>query len=477
MRYANLCWPGSLRSRLLAVYGLSMALSAVVIGTLVLLIIKPFDSYAMQKGMVSAAQDMAQWVQFDDQGRPLGFSEQKIAGWMLKSFGEEFQLRITDGQGDVAFSSNQAREALVPDGRGFDPDLRSFAYTREGVAMRAATAALAHGGKTWYVQIAASDRMAEWLRQAFGLPALRNGMVMAGVIFLAVFLAATHWTLQRMLRPLGVAAQDAQRITPQTLDTRLQAGNLPREFAPLVEAFNHVLDRLQAGFRNQQEFLSMAAHELKTPLALMRVQIELEPEDRRSPELLKDVDHMARQVQQLLHLAEVCEHQRYRMEDIAPADIIGEVCDFMARASEKCGVHIHCEVKDDALAWRADRGALFVLLKNLIENAVQHSPQGGTVTVKACGLGFSVLDQGRGVPPEDLPRIFERFWRSSERRDLGAGLGLPICLEIARAHGWTLTALPGATGLEIQVRFEGPGSASAPAQHSAPPLSPPAMPS
>src|SRR5260221_6253854 len=52
----------------------------------------------------------------------------------------------------------------------------------------------------------------------------------------------------------------------------------------------------------------------------------------------------------------------------------------------------------------------------------------------------SVLDQGRGVPPEDLPRIFERFWRSSERRDLGAGLGLPICLEIARAHGWTLTA-------------------------------------
>src|SRR2546427_2614 len=137
----------------------------------------------------------------------------------------------------------------------------------------------------------------------------------------------------------------------------------------------------RSGFRNQQEFLSMAAHELKTPLALMRVQIELEPEDRRSPELLKDVDHMARQVQQLLHLAEVCEHQRYRMEDIAPADIIGEVCDFMARASEKCGVHIHCEVKDDAPAWRADRGALFVLLKNLIENAVQHSPQAFTVTV------------------------------------------------------------------------------------------------
>ncbi|KEH08953.1 hypothetical protein GY14_15890 [Delftia tsuruhatensis] len=91
--------------------------------------------------------------------------------------------------------------------------------------------------------------------------------------------------------------------------------------------------------------------------------------------------------------------------------------------------------------------------------------------MKACGLGFSVLDQGRGVPPEDLPRIFERFWRSSERRDLGAGLGLPICLEIARAHGWTLTALPGATGLEIQARFAGP------VQEPAQPFNRPAMPS
>jgi signal transduction histidine kinase len=468
MRFANLCWPGSLRSRLLAVYGLSMVFSALLVGALVILVAKPFDSYALQRGMGHAAEKLAEWVRFDANGVPQGFSERELKAWMLTSLGEEMQLRITDAGGRVVFAPNGETQPLTQAGLGFDPQLKAFAFERGGVVMRAGTATLVHDGTTWHVQVAVSDRMVDWLRESVGLPALWRGMVAIGVVFLVVFLFSTHRTLQRMLRPLGVAAQDAQRISPRTRGTRLQPLALPREFAPLVEAFNHVLDRLHAGFRNQQEFLSMAAHELKTPLALMRAQIELEPEERRSPELLKDVDHMARQVQQLLHLAEVCEHQRYRMEEIAPGAIIGEVCDFMARACEKSGVHIHCEVQDGARPWHADRGALFVLLKNLIENAVQHSPQGSTVTVRATDEGFCVADQGRGVPAQDLGRIFERFWRSSERRDLGAGLGLPICLEIARAHGWTLTARPGATGLEIEARFSGPAQApsSSPARPS-----------
>lgn len=453
MRFANLCWPGSLRSRLLAVYGLSMALSALVIGALVLLVLKPFDSYAMQKGMVHAAQDMARWMEFDSAGQPQGFSESKIAGWMLKGFGEEFQLRITDARGEAVFSSNAARQALVPDGRGFDPGLRSFAYTRDGVAMQAATAARVHGGQTWYVQIAASDRMAEWLRQAFGLPALRNGMVMIGVIFLAVFLAATHWTLQRMLRPLRVAAAQAQGITPQTLDARLQARELPREFQPLVDAFNHVLDRLEAGYRNQQEFMAMAAHELKTPLALLRAEIEMEPADRRNPRLLQDVDHIARQVQQLLHLSEASEQRQYRITDVEAPAVVAEACSYMARTCAHSGIRVSAQIEAGARTWRADRGALFILLKNLVENAIQHSPPGSVVTVRADGQGFAVIDQGCGVAAADLDNIFKRFWRSDARRDVGAGLGLPICVAIAHVHGWRIEARPGAVGLEVHVRF------------------------
>jgi signal transduction histidine kinase len=220
----------------------------------------------------------------------------------------------------------------------------------------------------------------------------------------------------------------------------------------------HVLEQLGAAPLLGLQ-LDLGAHQRQRRLQFMR---------GHGQEFLLVPEAGVQPVQQLLHLAEVCEHQRYRMEEIAPGAIIGEVCDFMARACEKSGVHIHCEVQDGARPWHADRGALFVLLKNLIENAVQHSPQGSTVTVRATDEGFCVADQGRGVPAQDLGRIFERFWRSSERRDLGAGLGLPICLEIARAHGWTLTARPGATGLEIEARFSGPAQApsSSPARPS-----------
>lgn len=467
MRFARIWWPESLRGRLLAVYGLSMALSALAIGTLVLLIIEPFDSYAMQKGLANAARDMARWVQFDAQGRPSGFSEHRIPGWMLRSFGEEFQLRITDGQGEVAFSPGAERGALSPAGRGFDPGLQVFSYMHQGVSMHAATAAVDHGGQTWYLQIAASDRLAEWLRQAFGLPALRNGMVMVGVIFLAAFLAATHWALQRMLKPLRLAAEQAQRITPQTLHARLQAPELPREFQPMVHAFNHVLDRLEAGFRNQQEFLAMAAHELKTPLALLRAQIEMEPPQTRNPHLLQDVDHMARQVQQLLHLAEASEQHQYRIVEVEAAGVVREACAYMARASEYSRIQVVSEIDPATRLWRADRGALFILLKNLIENAIQHSPAGSTVTVRAHAQGFAVMDQGCGVAGADLDQIFKRFWRSQERRDVGAGLGLSICQEIAHVHGWSIEARPGkarpgeapgpeeSTGLEVHVRFDG----------------------
>jgi hypothetical protein len=217
MRFANLCWPGSLRSRLLAVYGLSMVFSALLVGALVILVAKPFDSYALQRGMGHAAEKLAEWVRFDANGVPQGFSERELKAWMLTSLGEEMQLRITDAGGRVVFAPNGETQPLTQAGLGFDPQLKAFAFERGGVVMRAGTATLVHDGTTWHVQVAVSDRMVDWLRESVGLPALWRGMVAIGVVFLVVFLFSTHRTLQRMLRPLGVAAQDAQRITPQTL--------------------------------------------------------------------------------------------------------------------------------------------------------------------------------------------------------------------------------------------------------------------
>ncbi|RYF21077.1 MAG: HAMP domain-containing protein [Comamonadaceae bacterium] len=459
MRFKKLRWPRSLRSRLLVVYALGMTLSALLVGTAVMLLAEPFNRYMLQCGSTEFAEGLAGRIAFGADGTPIGFDETKIERWVLTGFGDEVIVRIADAEGRVVFAPAGEFTALTADGAPFAPRTQAFALTRKGVAMHAATAEVLHQGRRWYVQFAASDRLVLQMRESFGIPALHQGMLVIGITFLTVFLLATHITLQRMLKPLRIASQEAQRITPQTLDARVRTDGLPKELAPLVEAFNHALDRLQTGFRTQQEFLANAAHELKTPLALIRAQIELEPSDQRNPYLLQDVDRMARQVQQLLHLAEASEPRNYRPEPVDPQAAMAEVCGYMERVARQGGVRIVQQVDAAGPGWQADRGALFTLFKNLLENAIQHSPLGGVVTVAADADagGFSVADRGTGVAPADLGRLFDRFWRGASRRDEGAGLGLSICQEIARAHGWRIEAMPGAdgVGLVMRVRFQG----------------------
>jgi signal transduction histidine kinase len=357
---------------------------------------------------------------------------------------------------------------LTPDGGRFDPERRGFAMTREGVAMHASTAPLTHDGRRWYVQFATSDRLVARMRESFSLPALEQGIAAICLTFFVIFLVTIHVALRRALQPLRVASDAARDITPRTLDARLDADAQPIEIKPLVEGFNQALDRLQQGFRTQQEFLSHAAHELKTPLALIRAQVERIGADDRSRILLQDVDHMARQVQQLLLLAEVSEPRNFRIESIDPRSSIQEVFDYMTRVAEKRTVYLGLRISPSVRQWQVDRGGLFTLLKNLLENAIQHSPTGGIVTLSVSADRLSVLDQGPGIPAEHLPLIFDRFWRGAARREDGAGLGLAICHEIALAHGWRLQARNHDRGLEVvaemktssepPVRADGSGS-------------------
>jgi signal transduction histidine kinase len=209
---------------------------------------------------------------------------------------------------------------------------------------------------------------------------------------------------------------------------------------PLIDAFNLALERLEQGYRTQQQFLAAAAHELKTPLALMRGQVELEGTADR-PTLLADIDVMARQVQQLLNLAEVSEAGNYQFESIDVVDVAMQTVSFMSRMADRKLVHLDLKVPADELRWQGDKSALFTLLKNLLENAIQHSPAGGIVTVSLEVGGLTVHNEGAGIAADHMPLVFERFWRAHGQDDSqhrGVGLGLSICWEIALAHGWQL---------------------------------------
>ena len=225
-----------------------------------------------------------------------------------------------------------------------------------------------------------------------------------------------------------------------------------RSIRPVIDAFNLTLDRLENGYIVQRAFLAGAAHELKTPSALIRAQIDLEATTNREV-LLHDVDLMARQVNQLLHLAEASETQNYVFEGIDLAAVTEDVVDYLRRLSEHREVYvdIHCVPSIPAL--QADRGALFMLLKNLVENAIQHSPIGGIVAVTVDTDHLCVRDEGPGIGAGELPKLFTRFWRGPMRRNDGAGLGLSICREVAAAHKWELTARSTGHGAEFILSF------------------------
>lgn len=470
MRFAKLRWPRSLGARLLGAYvaGILVCIVLIVAVSAATVLLQ---GNTLNEGISTHARLIGRELQFDAAGRPSGLNDAKLPTWLYTGMGQEISVRVLDAAGTVVLPAGQGAVALFAEGAGGFGELdHGFDSVSNGLPVRVVTHGVAHAGQQWYVQVAVSQRLIELMDRSVGLPALGQGILLASLASVLVFAVAMYFTLGRMLRPLRAASEGAARITPRTLDARLSVQGLPSEMLPLIEAFNRALDRVERGYGAQQDFLSAAAHELKTPLSLIRAQIELGGSgdaalDREA--LIRDVDQMARHVNQLLHLAEATELCNYKIGPVGAAALVDEVGDYLGRLAGRREVRLALHVSSDALAWQADRGALFTLLKNLLENAIQHSPPHGVVRLAADAHRISVRDEGPGIPLEDLPKIFDRFWRGAGRRDEGAGLGLAICQEIALAHGWRLTAHAASPGTEFVITLGPQPSAEAPGAGSA----------
>ncbi len=174
---------------------------------------------------------------------------------------------------------------------------------------------LDHEGTTWKVTVGISHRLISLITAHSTKHVETASLTTVGLSILLLGLVCV-FTVRRLLHPLRQASHQAMQIGPQSLASRLDEKKLPSEMLPLVHAFNQALDRLETGFRNQQRFLADAAHELKTPLALLRGQIEMGGGAGQTEQLLGDVDHLARQVQQLLLLSEVSDASSFKPETI-----------------------------------------------------------------------------------------------------------------------------------------------------------------
>jgi len=457
MRFAIATYRNSLGRKVLGAYLVGVLLSILLIGaglgTLLL-----FRSEVLSKRVEWRAQKLAAQLEFNDAGAPVGLrpSEHGI-DWTFDSFKDEMAYRVLDESGEVKLYSPAGASFWSASGHEIThPGRRNFEFEREAGLTHVAIEQVTHDGRVWFMQYGESVRVADLFQFLFALPFMGAGIAVFSSVLLVVFGACSYVTLRRTFKPLHDLSASAAAISPRSLNARLRVEGVPTEVAPLVESFNRALERLEHGYRTQQEFLAAAAHELKTPLALIRGQIELSPPSEDRDALLLDVGHMTRQVQQLLHLAEASEVGNYHLEAVDVAVVAHEAADYLKRMAHAAEVSVELQPSPTRLTWMADRGALFTLLKNLLENAIQHAPRGTQVSIETGVQSLTVRDWGPGTDEVQLSKMFDRFWRGDHRHDEGAGLGLAICREVAQAHGWILSAHRAEPGLRLVVSRPGP---------------------
>jgi signal transduction histidine kinase len=269
-----------------------------------------------------------------------------------------------------------------------------------------------------------SDRVVVWAFPLFALAVL-------GVVIV---------TVRASLRPLIAASRQAAAIVPGRAGTRLEPGKAPAEILPFIHAVNQAVERLDQAFQAQRRFTADAAHELRTPLAILTAGIEALPPGDAATKLGEDAARMSRLVDQLLRVARLDSQPLPAMEVVDLGALASDVVGHLAPWAYRQGCAVALDAPEQAVAIRGDAEALSSALRNLVENAVHHAPPGSEVLVSISPKGrISVIDHGAGVPPEQRGQVFERFWRAPGTRRQGAGLGLSIVAAVAGVHGASVT--------------------------------------
>ncbi len=257
---------------------------------------------------------------------------------------------------------------------------------------------------------------------------------------LLVLLIADIAIFRRALRPLRQASEIASKIGPTRTDLRLPTEEIPQEVRSLVSAVNRALDRLEEGFRIQRDFTADAAHELRTPLSILRTRLDLLKDEKMSEALRQDVDGMAHIISQLLDIAELDSFVIDPSEKADLRSVAAEVAEFVAPLALAQGKDVALLGVDQPVWVKGSPEMLNRAIRNLAENAINHTAPGTTVEFVVEDNGtVSVADHGPGVADEEKNLIFQRFWRRDRRKPGSTGLGLSIVQRIAELHSATIT--------------------------------------
>ncbi|HBG45403.1 MAG TPA: two-component sensor histidine kinase [Deltaproteobacteria bacterium] len=279
--------------------------------------------------------------------------------------------------------------------------------------------------------------------------------ILVSAILASVFVAgALGWFLaKKALKPVADITEAARRIEAENLNERIQITGPQDEIGRLASTINEMIERLEKSFKQISQFTADASHELKTPLTILKGEMEIALRSKSDPEYMKEVlssgleeiDRMSYIVRNLLDLAKMDVEKGATARERVDLDrVVQERIDQLRRRALDSAVQLDILENKPAVV-NGDLVRIGQLVFNLIDNAIKYTPSGGRVELRlgeeAGKAVLSVRDTGAGISAEDLPYIFDRFYRVDKARTStvgGAGLGLSICKEIAQAHGGTI---------------------------------------
>jgi len=364
----------------------------------------------------------------------------------ISQLGELYQVFDANGT-PIAQSRGLARHGVpqrAPSGLGFE--IRYGAGGTADFPLRLAWQKVRIGSHALILGVADPQRKFEGVLRAF-----TTVLLVSTPFILALATACGLWLGRRALKPVARISDDARAITESNLSARLAVPDSRDEMQQLSETLNDMLERIEQSFTRTRQFTADASHELRAPMTLIYAAAQHSLRRERSREelvdsmqkILRESRRTTALIDDLLLLARGDAGRESATPEVMDAGPLvrdaAEQATAMAAAKE---ISVSLQLETGGLPVRANEAQLRRLLLILIDNALKYTPSGGRVTIAgradASGVTISVADTGAGISPDDLPHIFERFWRADKVRSReagGTGLGLTIAKQIADLHG------------------------------------------